>query len=383
MAQHAAHARPTHRRAIVAGAAVVAVVAIGASAAAAWSSAPAPASCGGLAPAFATALQAGIDDVRSACAVERARTSPSPSLPQADAPSTTRASYAPALADLAALPGQADPFAFCFDPDSADAAPSLSETSAARLQEARDAFAARGWDAGYLLVDLETGCGLAGNLDVTAYGASTFKAPYALYLCETQLDTELAALDTPCFEAPATAFMDPTGTYLYDGLASYPLGTLIADSVTQSDNDSYRILRASYDAAGFSAWIADRGLPASLTDDWFPTYSARTSGMLWLLMAQYLDGDAASAAWLSELLGQSETSFLRNVLPPEATVRGKAGWYADDDPAFCGVCDAGIVSAGGRDYLVCAMSTAPFSADGQELLENLLAAAFDARDDLG
>ena len=133
----------------------------------------------------------------------------------------------------------------------------------------------------------------AGNLDVTAYGASTFKAPYALYLCETQLDTELAALDTPCFEAPATAFMDPTGTYLYDGLASYPLGTLIADSVTQSDNDSYRILRASYDAAGFSAWIADRGLPANLTDDWFPTYSTRTSGMLWLLAAQHLDGDAA------------------------------------------------------------------------------------------
>ena len=41
------------------------------------------------------------------------------------------------------------------------------------------------------------------------------------------------------------------------------------------------------------------------------------------------------------------------------------------------------MSAGGRDYLVCAMSTAPFSADGQELLENLLAAAFDARDDFG
>lgn len=252
--------------------------------------------------------------VERACAVERARTSPSPSLSQADAPSTTHASYAPALADLAALPGQADPFAFYLDPDSADAAPSLSEASAAR-----------GWDAGCLLVDLETRCSLAGNHDVAAYGASTFKAPYALYLCETQLDMELAALDTPCFEASAAAFMGPIGTYLHDGLASYPLGTLIADSIAQSDNDSYRILRTSYDAVGFPTWIADRGLPASLNDDWFPTYSTRTSGMLWLLMAQYLDGDAASVAWLSGLLGQTETSFLRNVLPPEATVHGKAG----------------------------------------------------------
>lgn len=382
MAQHAAHTRSTHRRALIAGAATAIVVTSAVCAAAAWSSIPAPSSFGGFASTFATALQSGVADVRDACAVERVRAADPPSLAQTEAPPAARAPYAPTLADLESLPGQADPLAFCLNPESPDEAPALSEASAASLQEAREAFVDRGWDVGYLLVDLETGRGLAGNLDVAAYGASTFKAPYALYLCETQLDTGLAAFDTPCFEGPATAFMDPAGTYLHDGIASYPLGELVADSITQSDNDSYRILRASYDAAGFPGWIADQQLPSSLTDDWFPTYSTRTSGMLWLLTAQYLNGDAASAAWLSELLGQSETSFLRNALPQEAAVRGKAGWYADDDPAFCGTCDAGIVSAGGRDYLVCAMSTAPFSADGQGLLESLLTAVFDARGDV-
>lgn len=380
MAQHAAHARSTHRRAIVAGAAVAAVVMIGAGAAAAKASAPASPVLDELAPAFATALRAGIDGMRSSCIVERPH-EPEAAQPTPEAQPAARAPYASSLADLAALSGQAEPFAFCLDPDSADSAPSLLEASTARLQEARDAFAARGWDAGYLVVDLETGCGLAGNLDSTAYGASTFKALYALYLCETQLDPGLATLDTPCYEGPAAAFMDPAGTYLHDGFSSYPLGTLAADSITRSDNDSYRILRASYDA-GFPAWLERHGLPSSLADDWYPTYSTRTAGMLWLLMAQYLDGDSASAAWLTELLGQTETSFLRDALPREATVRGKAGWYADGDPAFCGVCDAGIVGAGGHDYLVCAMSNAPFSQENEELLENLLAAAFEARADL-
>lgn len=381
MAQHAAHARSTHRRAIVAGAAVAVTVMIGAGAAAAKAGAPASTAFDELAPAFATALRAGVDGTRSSCIVERPH-EPEAVQPTLEAQPAARASFAPSLADLAALPDQADPFAFCLDPDGSDAAPSLSEASAERLREAHGAFAERGWDVGYLVVDLETGCGLAGNLDSTAYGASTFKALYALYLCETQLDPGLAALDTPCYEGPATPFMDPGGTYLHDGLASYPLGTLAADSIALSDNDSYRILRASYDA-GFPAWLEQHGLPSSLADDWYPTYSTRTAGMLWLLMAQYLDGGSASAAWLTELLGQTETSFLRDALGSQAAaVLGKAGWYADDDPAFCGVCDAGIASAGGRRFLVCAMSNAPFSQESEELLENLLATAFEARADL-
>lgn len=316
-----------------------------------------------------------------------ADTPPEEEAPGTDTPIDDRLAacepYAPTSADIAALSGQTEPFAFCLNPESPDAAPSLSDETVAALAAACAPLADSGWSIGYLLIDLGTGRGLAANLDARAYGASSFKAPYALYLCETQLDTQQATADTPCFEGTAAAFMDPEGTYLHDGAPSYPLGMLIEDSVTKSDNDSYRILRASYDSAGFHDWLSSRGFPATLADDWFPTYSAREAGLLWLHVAEYLSSEASSTHWLDALLGQTETSFVRNALGGDVAVRDKAGWYADDDPSYCGISDGAVVTSGGRDYLLCLMSDAPYSADNAETMEKVVATAFDARNDLG
>ena len=277
---------------------------------------------------------------------------------------------------------QQEPFAFNLNAASGDAPPALDDETAAALQTACAPLTESGWNVGYLLLDLGTGRGLAGNLDAPSYGASSFKALYALYLCETQLDTERATLDAPCPEYAATAFMDPAGTYLYDGFASYPLGTLVEDSITASDNDSYRILRANYDAE-FPAWLADRGFSASLADDWYPTYCTREAGLLWLHAAAYLASDAPSAAWLGTLLEQTETSFIRDALAPRhAVVQDKAGWYADGDPAYCGINDAGIVSADGHTYLLCLMSSAPYSTENADALTALAATVFAAREDV-
>lgn len=289
--------------------------------------------------------------------------------------------YAPTLADLATLSGDAEPFAFTLNPDGTNNAPELSKETEERLETARAFFTDRGWQFGYLLVDLGTGRGLAGNLDARAYGASSFKAPYALYLCETQVDTNAASLDTPVSEWRATGFMDEE--YVTDGVDAYPLETLISDSIIRSGNDPYRILRATYDGAAFDGWLANLGLSSTLTDDWFPTYSTRESALLWLHTADYLNSDAASAPWLSSLLEQTETSFLRSALGSLASnVRDKAGWYADDDPAFCGISNAGVATVHGRTYLVCAMSSAPYSDESRIAFESALATIFEAREDL-
>lgn len=299
----------------------------------------------------------------------------------------TCAAYAPSADDLATLPGDAFPFAFNLNANSADAAPVLTDETATELEAACAPFADNGWTAGCLLIDLGTGRGLAANLDARSYGASAFKALYALYLCETQLDTGRADVDTPCPEFGATEFMDPEGTYLHDGMTDYPLGTLVVDSVTKSDNDSYRILRANFDAAGFAEWLTAGNFPSSLADDWYPTYGAREAGLLWLHAAAYLESDAPSAAWFGELLEQTETSFMREALTSgvagsDIVVRDKAGWYADDDPAYCGINDGGIVTVDGRDYLLCVMSNAPFSASNEAAFESIIATVFAAREDL-
>lgn len=372
MPQHASHSIPARRpkRALVAGivggALLVATLAALALVAAQHAEAPSYATDDALAPSFAGAL----NGTARACEL------PAPAAP------TEREPYAPTAADIAALPSQQEPFAFNLNAASVDASPVLADETAAALQTACAPLAEGGWNVGYLLLDLDTGRGLASNLDAASYGASAFKALYALYLCETQLDTEHATLDTPCPEYAATAFMDPAGTYRYDDLASYPLGMLIEDSITASDNDSYRILRANYDAE-FPAYLADQGFSASLADDWYPTYHTREAGLLWLHAAAYLASDAPSAAWLGALLQQTETSFIRDALAPQrVVVQDKAGWYADDDPAYCGINDAGIVTVDGRTYLLCLMSSAPYSSENADALTTLAATVFAAREDL-
>lgn len=291
--------------------------------------------------------------------------------------------YAASLADIAALPGQAEPFAFCLNSASANAAPALADETIANLQAACAPFAQQGCQAGYLLLDLETGRGLAGNVDARVYGASSFKGPFALYLCESWLDTGRAALDAWCPESAAAPYMDYDGGYLRDGASAYPLGDLVSESIVLSGNDPYRILRANYDGDDLRAWLVNLGVSADVGNEWYPAYSARESAQLWLHAADYLAGDGVSAPWLASLLAQAETSFIRNALAAEgASVRGKAGWNADADPAYCGICDAGIVTVEGRDYLLSVMSSAPHSANNVAAVEEVVAAVFAAREDL-
>lgn len=297
-----------------------------------------------------------------------------------------------AAADFDALSGEDGPFAFALAAESAAAddsaeaadapAPALSAASRESLAAARSAFSDNGWSTGFLLIDLDSGRGLAANLGERIYGASSFKAPYALYLCETLVETGAASLESLCDESAARPFMD--GSYLSDGLSAYPLGTLIENSIAASDNDSFRILRSLYDGPSFAAWLEEARVdPALATDEWYPRISACELGKLWLRIADYLDGESPTAAWLSALLERTETSYLRDALEGfGATVRDKAGWIASSDLAYNGMCDAGIVSKDGRDYLLCVMTSAPVSQQNAERVEALAVALWQAREDL-
>lgn len=147
-----------------------------------------------------------------------------------------------------------------------------------------------------------------------------------LYLCETQLDTEHATLDTPCPEYAATAFMDPAGTYRYDDLASYPLGMLIEDSITASDNDSYRILRANYDAE-FPAYLADQGFFRIARRRLVPHLPhAREAGLHGCTPPRTSQATRRRPPGSARCFSRPETSFIRDALAPQRViVQDKAG----------------------------------------------------------
>ena len=245
------------------------------------------------------------------------------------------------------------PAPFALDPG-ADA-PALSA-------EAQDAIADAigelgGNEAGFLFIDLTSGNGIAYNLDERVYGASSFKGPYAAYLCETRGDGEAGLSDST--------------------------RSLIESMVVSSDNNAFKALRNAYDSAGFSDWLSSCAVDTDLKDDThFPRYSARESALLWLHTFRYLQTDTDTAQWLKELYAQTNVSMIRSGISDEgATVYNKAGWSASG-VRFSGLCDAGLIECDGKTYLMSIMSGAPDSGSNQAALADIAEALFAQRDAL-
>ena len=253
-------------------------------------------------------------------------------------------------------------------------APELSSKNLSAIRTALENF--DGASVGFGMYDVESGRGIGYNLDQQIYGASSFKAPYALYLCQKHIEN--GELTTP-------GLSDEDGTELF-GAGGYTK-ILIENAICNSDNDSFAMLRSMYDASGYNEWVDELGIQdaAYTPDSWFPWYSVRSSLKIWTEMYNYWQTGDDAAQWLSSLCGETTVSFLRDAVDPlGATVRNKAGWCSGSDYGydFNGVCDAGVIQLDGRTYVVSVMAGVPDCEENRELVENLIAAIFDARDAL-
>lgn len=253
-------------------------------------------------------------------------------------------------------------------------APELSNKNLSAIRTALESF--DGASVGFGMYDVESGRGIGYNLDQQIYGASSFKAPYALYLCQKHIENG---------ELTIPGLSDEDGAELF-GAGGYTK-ILIENAICNSDNDSFAMLRSMYDANGYNEWVDELGIQdaAYTPDSWFPWYSVRSSLKIWTEMHNYWQTGDDAAQWLSSLCGETTVSFLRDVVDPlDATVRNKAGWCSGSDYGydFNGVCDAGVIQLDGRTYVVSVMAGVPDCEENRELVENLIAAIFDARDAL-
>lgn len=253
-------------------------------------------------------------------------------------------------------------------------APELSNKNLSAIRTALESF--DGASVGFGMYDVESGRGIGYNLDQEIYGASSFKAPYALYLCQKHVENG---------ELTIPRLSDEDGAELF-GAGGYTK-ILIENAICNSDNDSFAMLRSMYDADGYNEWVDELGIQdtAYTPDSWFPWYSVRSSLKIWTEMHNYWQTGGDAAQWLSSLCGETTVSFLRDVVDPlGATVRNKAGWCSGSDYGydFNGVCDAGVIQLDGRTYIVSVMAGVPDCEENRELVENLIATIFDARDAL-
>ena len=249
-----------------------------------------------------------------------------------------------------------------------DQIPFLEDESLAVLQDTLDQAQELG-DVGVVFYNLSSGKGVTYNAGAEVYGASSYKALYALYVCESLVETGQVSLD------------DSLGTYGGYSMGWLTVRELIEAAVVNSDNDSFIALRAAFDHDGYEDWIAALGIEDEVAlnpmSD-FPTYCARTSAKLWREMSEYLSWDSEASQWLSELLSSTSRSFIRDGIADEQVlVRNKAGWISED--GCYSTCDAGLIDVDGRTYVMSIMTSMPWGDQSSESVAAIARALFDAR----
>lgn len=314
--------------------------------------------------------------------------------------------YSPTKEDLLKLANNTSPFIFNLNTAEAsleeNTTPTLSDESNEALTEALSYYTENDISVGFILLDLESGRGIASNLDAEIYGASSFKGPFCAYVVEDAFPANI-------------------------NQASSTNTNYIENTIIWSDNSSYGKLRRTYGNDDFESWLSEAGVNTSLaTDTYYPTYTPRQSALMWLKIYQYLStSDSTAAQWFSDLLSNTEVSFIRNgiegtssagetdyeesdenasstssessddsnstasssstssskiKLVGDITVRNKAGWInGNEDDA---ICDAGIVTINDHDYLLSIMTAAPDSSKGEEAFALLARTILESRVDL-
>lgn len=245
----------------------------------------------------------------------------------------------------------------------------LSEEQQESLAAATQNIEDGGYTVGFTLINLNTGKGIAYNLDSRVYGASSFKGPYAAFLCQHLGDNDASY---------------PSGIEAVGPGVSSSMYSLIQPMILYSDNSAFSSLRNSYDSVGFAEWLNSCGVDSEIMHDThFPRYSARESALLWLRTYQYLKTNTPTAQNLASLYEQTNVSFIRSGVNDDGEVEAvlnKAGWCAGSE-RFTGLCDAGLIKCtDGSTYLMSTMTNSPDGGLYTVRLANLASTLFECRD---
>lgn len=245
----------------------------------------------------------------------------------------------------------------------------LSEEQQESLAAATQNIEGGGYTVGFTLINLSTGKGIAYNLDSRVYGASSFKGPYAAFLCQHLGDNDASY---------------PSGSEAAGSGVSSSIYSLMQPMILYSDNNAFNSLRNTYDSVGFAEWLNSCGVDSEIMHDThFPRYSTRESTLLWLRTYQYLKTNTPTAQNLASLYEQTNVSFIRSGVSDDDKVEAvlnKAGWCSGSE-RFTGLCDAGLIKCtDGTTYLMSTMTNSPDGGLYTVRLANLASTLFECRD---
>ncbi len=203
----------------------------------------------------------------------------------------------------------------------------ISDQTNEKLTDILEELESKGYEIGFVLVDIQTGDAISYHAGARIYSASVIKAPYIFSLLENNI-------------APTNDM--------------YLTGHL-------SDNDAYQRIRRSYGNDVFTKWIEGTGIPKvqSLTR-YIMTTPLDLCRMFYKGTALLL-GDEEYSEWARNTFTDSLNSAVALTVGTldDKTVYSKAGWIASDYDDTDNCYTNGAVVDGTYPYVVAIMCSSP------------------------
>ena len=234
---------------------------------------------------------------------------------------------------------------------------SASKKAVRRLNSAINELRGRGYDVGFICMDLSTLKGVAYNCDGVFYGASSIKAPY--------------------IASAVSLYPDAVTKYQF----------YIKETLFYSWDYAYKEVYYGYGKDPMRKWCRDSGARSSIAESLpWANYSARDLALMWGHTYTWYGKSTAMEA-LGKLCERPNISTIHDTLGKKYRTRSKGGWIADGGAIYAGVNgggplwdvtdDGGIVYAANGDYVMAIMSSVPANHGALHTLTAAIDAAHD------
>ena len=212
----------------------------------------------------------------------------------------------------------------------------LTDEKQKLLQQEIDKISSKGYDLGFVVMNVNSLSGFSYNADAKIYSASAIKGPYVTSLVRS--DNSLLKKEKVRIDA-----------------------TLI-----RSSNSDYESLRDQYGDSCFVDFMSSTGSDFVIdTTRKFQYLTPRALAHMWVASYVFFESGETGEK-LGEIFEKPEISPIRKVFSDNFTTRSKAGWVEKNNIRVTN--DAGIVYTDNGDYVRVIMTTAPIDF---EIVKNI------------
>ena len=196
-----------------------------------------------------------------------------------------------------------------------------------QLQRAVNNIRGKGYDIGFVMIDLGTGKGVACNPNGSFFSASTIKSPYI----------------TSVISANPNSIWQWMGT--------------MQQAITLSNNTAYATLRRNFGPSSMQNWCVQANVDAGKATYDYPFYTAKDLAKLWTRNYEYFQ-IGPHAATLQSWHRSPKNSAIAQSIGSVYTTYSKPGWYEPGDGHYA-TNDAGIVYAPNGTYIMAILTNMP------------------------